>query len=351
MYESTYLQDSRMDATGATGKVLFSTDKGASWNTAHDFGHPVYLVALDPNDANKAYASVVNHAQAAGGIYACGNLGAGTASTWTKLSDPPRTEGHPAVIAVLNDGKIVCTYSGRRDAAGAFTASSGVFIYSPANATWSDVSDPSMRYWTRDIVVDPHDAAQNTWYACVFSGWGGPPNDLGGLFKTVNRGSTWTKINSLHSVSSCTIDPDNGSAMYVTTETNGLWYSPNINATSPTFTLVQSYPFAHPQRVFFNPYKTGEIWVASFGNGMKVGNTGGNAVRAPYSFNGKYSACKTEGRTANIYSLNGTLVRTIDIPHGLSGLLNISPRLPAGVYFIKNPGTGAALIKKVFVVP
>ena len=63
------------------------------------------------------------------------------------------------------------------------------------------------------------------------------------------------------------------------------------------------------------------------------------------------STGKTEGRTATIYSLNGAAVRTIDIPHGLSGLLNISPRLPAGVYFIKNPGAGAALIKKVFVVP
>ena len=351
MYESTYLQDSRMDATGATGKVLFSTDKGATWNTAHDFGLPVYWVALDPNDANKAYASVVNHAQTAGGIYACVNLSAGTASMWTKLSDPPRTEGHPAVIAVLNDGKIVCTYSGRRDAAGAFTASSGVFIYSPANATWADVSDQSMRYWTRDIVIDPHDAAQNTWYACVFSGWGGPPNDLGGLFKTVNRGGTWTKINSLHSVSSCTIDPANGNAMYVTTETNGLWYSPNVNDASPTFILVQSYPFAHPQRVFFNPYKTGEIWVASFGNGMKVGNTGGNAVRTPYSLTGKCSVEKIEGRTATIYSLNGAMVRTIDIPQGFSGLHHILPRLESGVYFVKFHGPENALVGKTIVVP
>jgi hypothetical protein len=35
MYESTYLQDSRIDAPSATGKVMFSTDRGATWNTAH----------------------------------------------------------------------------------------------------------------------------------------------------------------------------------------------------------------------------------------------------------------------------------------------------------------------------
>jgi hypothetical protein len=35
-----------------------------------------------------------------------------------------------------------------------------------------------MRYWTKDVVIDPHDATQNTWYAGVWSGWGGPPNGL-----------------------------------------------------------------------------------------------------------------------------------------------------------------------------
>jgi hypothetical protein len=351
MYESTYLQDSRIDATGAAGKILFSTDKGATWNTVHDFVHPVYWVALDPNNPNTAYASVVNHAQAVGGIYACLNLSAGAGSAWTKLPDPPRTEGHPAVIAVLNDGKVVCTYSGRRDAAGAFTASSGVFVYTPASATWSDVSDPSMRYWTRDIVIDPHDAAQNTWYACVYSGWGGPPNDLGGLFKTVNRGSTWAKINSLHSVSSCTIDPVNGNAIYLTTETNGLWYSPNINSTLPTFTLVQSYPFSHPQRVFFNPYKPGEIWVASFGNGMRAGNISGNAVREPFAFNDKYPASIAKGGTATIYSLNGAVIRTVPMPQGFSGLRNILPRLGAGVYLVRYYSPGNALVTKPIVIP
>jgi hypothetical protein len=26
----------------------------------------------------------------------------------------------------------------------------------------------------------------------------------------------------------------------------------------------------HPMRVFFNPYKTNEVWVASFGGGLRV---------------------------------------------------------------------------------
>ncbi len=146
--------------------------------------------------------------------------------------------------------------------------------YDPTLNSWTDVSHAGMYYWTKDIVVDPNDATQNTWYVGVFSGWGGPPNGLGGLYKTTNRGTTWAKLTStvtIDRVTSCTFDPNNANRIYMTTETNGLWTSANINSVTPTFSLVQSYPFQQPERVFFNPYNTSEMWVSSFGNGMKMG--------------------------------------------------------------------------------
>jgi hypothetical protein len=60
----------------------------------------------------------------------------------------------------------------------------------------------------------------------------------------------------------------------MTTETAGLWVSEDASATSPHFTQVTTYPFRHPTRVFYNPYKPTNIWVASFGNGMRMGITG-----------------------------------------------------------------------------
>jgi len=59
--------------------------------------------------------------------------------------------------------------------------------------------------------------------------------------------------------------------------TDGLWHTSNIHAASPVFTRVASYPFRQPERVFFNPYNTSEVWVTSFGNGLMVGNLGGTA--------------------------------------------------------------------------
>jgi len=278
IYQSTYLQDSRLDVADANGKIVYSTNNGANWTTMKSFGHPVFWLALDPNNQNRLYASVIHYGGGGtgsqGGIWVTENANLLAASTWTKLPNPPRTEGHPACIVVLNDGSVVCTFSGRRNASGAFTASSGVFVYQPSSGTWTDVSHTGMYYWTKDIVIDPNDPAQNTWYAGVFSGWGGPPNGLGGLYRTTNRGANWVKLtgSQFDRVTSITFNPQNTQQAYLTTERQGLWVSNNITATTPTWSLVDNYPFQQPERVFFNPYASNEIWVTNFGNGMKVGS-------------------------------------------------------------------------------
>lgn len=269
IYQSTYLTDARLD--GADGEIRFSTDSGATWPLLHDFANPVIWSAIDPTNTNRMFASVID--SAVGDIYVTTNLNLGAASSWTRCGTPPRTQGHPFNVHVLNDGTVVATYSGRRDAGGVFTNSSGVFVSTNSGASWTDRSHAGMLYWTKDLVIDPHDATQNTWYACVWSGWGGPPNGLGGLYRTTNRGVNWTKINSLDRVSSITIHPSNATEAYLTTETTGLFRTTNLNAGTPTFTSMTNYPFRQPERVFFNPNDENEIWVTSFGHGIRVGET------------------------------------------------------------------------------
>ena len=284
MYQSTRLMDAQLDAADANGKIIYSTDNGKTWKDLHVFNHPVFWITLDPTNPNRAYASVIhyNGGSGIGGIYICNDLQNLASSSWTLLPNPPRTEKHPASIVVLKDGKMVCTYSGRRTSSG-FTASSGVFIYDPSGNSWTDVSDKGMHYWTKDIVLDPNDAQQNTWYVGVFSGWGGPPNGLGGLYKTTDRGASWQRITDpakIDRVTSCTFNPSNPDQIYMTTETQGLWICSNVNAPAPVFTEVLAYPFKQPERVFFNPYNKNEMWVSSFGNGMKVGTVTINGIEA-----------------------------------------------------------------------
>jgi hypothetical protein len=124
-----------------------------------------------------------------------------------------------------------------------------------------------------DIIVDPADASQKTWFTTVYSGWGGPPNGLGGLYKTTDRGNSWVKLtgSQFDRVTSITYNPLAPNQAYLTTETQGLWISNTMNLTTPTWKLVDSYPFRQPEKVFFNPFNQHEMWVTSFGNGMKVG--------------------------------------------------------------------------------
>ncbi len=358
MYQSTRLTDAQLDLADPNGKIIYSTNNGQTWQNLHSFGHPVFWIALDPSNPNRAYASVIHYNGGAGvgGIYMTNNLNLLASSTWTLLPDPPRTEKHPASIVVLNDGKMVCTYSGRRTTN--FTNSSGVFIYNPTGNSWTDVSDAGMHYWTKDIVIDPNDATQNTWYACVFSGWGVNASGLGGLYKTTNRGTNWTKLTgtTIDRVTSMTFNPTNAGEVYLTTEGQGLWVSHNINATTPTFSMVPSYPFQQPERVFFNPYNTSQMWVTSFGNGMKMGtllSTGivdfkeersGISIY-PNPSNGKITVQNTNTLVATIYDTMGKQVAMIDLVKGENNL-DLS-YLPTGIYFMKvNEGMKKLLIEQ-----
>jgi photosystem II stability/assembly factor-like uncharacterized protein len=272
MYQSTHLTDASIGNN--TGAVLFSTNMGVQWETMYDFAYPVIWVELDPVNTNRLFASVISTDMSVAGIYVSTDIQNGPTATWKRLAAPPRTQGHPFNIHPLKDGTLVCTYSGRR--AGSpqeFTASSGVFVSTDAGTSWIDRSDASMDYWTMDLVVDPSDPTQSTWYVGVYSGWGGPPNGLGGLYATTNRGLAWTQLNSDDGVSSCTFNSLNTNELYVTTEGDGLLFSSNIHSASPTLSLVASYPFGQPERVFFNPYNPSQIWVTSFGNGIRIGST------------------------------------------------------------------------------
>ncbi len=367
MYQSTRLRDAQLDATDGEGGIMYSTDNGVNWNNIHTFDHPVFWIAIDPNNANRMYASVIDYSGGGGsmkgGIYVTNDLNNLSASMWTLLSVPPRTEGHPASVIVLNDGKVLCSFSGRMNSSGNFTASSGVFLYDPATTTWTDVSDINMQYWTMDVVVDANDTTQNTWYTGVFTGWGpGANNGQGGLYRTTNRGASWTKLTDtlFTRVTSVTINPKNTSQAYLTTETQGLWVSNNIDAAHPSWSLVYSYPFQHPERVFFNPYDQNEMWVTSFGNGLKVGNlattnvpvfTNGNSSLEVYpnpTTNKVFVILPVSHATNNyisIYNQNGELVNKV-APGTTSKVQIDIHTLPSGVYWISYADKTAKIVKQ-----
>lgn len=289
---SIHMMDYRID--NEDGAILVSSDKGKNWSQLYAFGHPVIWMAIDPNNPTHFYASVVHSSQ--GGIYHSSNSG----SSWRRLATPPRTTGHPFNIHVLNDGTLVATYSGHLNGSGAFRQGSGVFVSTDKGNSWADRSDANMTRWTKDIVIDPHDPAQNTWYACVQSHWGAYPNEVGGIYKTTDRGKSWTRISEHYGVSSIAIHPQNPNIAYICAPggEDGLQYSSNFSCDNPTFTRLDDYPFYHPVRAFINPYQPNEVWVTSFGIGLRKGDLRDNPksdfpAMAP-EFTGAVKSCSVE---------------------------------------------------------
>lgn len=294
-------------------------------------------------------------------VWVTTNLNSLAGSTWVHLANPPRTEGHPACLTVLNDSKVLCTYSGRINTSGAFSASSGVFLYNPGSSSWSDVSNIGMHYWTKDIVLDPTDATQNTWYAGVFTHWGSTASGQGGLYKTTNRGASWTKLtgSTFDRVTSITFDPTNSSRAYLTTETQGLWISNNMSATTPTWSLVNSYLFRQPERVYFNPFNTGEMWVSSFGNGMKIGsnvttsepvvnnfNTGIKVYPNPASNTAHIRLPYQSSLPVSVYNVSGQLVARVILPDNHDDIQIDTDQWAAGMYIVCFNGQSARFIKE-----
>ncbi len=266
LYQSTYLSDAAIEPAYADGHIVTSGDDGASWQLLHDFDLPVVWLVLDANDPETLYASVVHHTE--GGIFVTHNLTSG--ADFTRLPAHPRCEGHPFYLRILDDGTLVSSWSGRIAPDGFFTESSGIFVSEDDGLTWVDRSHANMVRWTKDVVIDPHDPTQNTWFATVFSHWGHWPNEMGGVYRTTDRGFSWEWISDLYRVESLSIDPIVPGSAYASTEIRGLWSTSNLNEAVPLFTLDQSYPFHHPVRLFFNPFDSGEVWSVSYGGGLHV---------------------------------------------------------------------------------
>jgi len=379
MYASTALQDQSIDDPSySDGEVLLSTDKGFTWGIIHDFTRPVYWIAFDPNNPNTMYASIINHKQGLGGIWMTNDLQDGSASAWKQLPAPPRTEGHPAMVIPLKDGKVVCTYSGRLTdysamPAGKFTESSGVFLYDPSSSLWTDVTDTTtMAWYCNDIVVDPNDPSERTWYVGVSSGWGYTdaegnvgPNDQGGLFKTTNRGQSWKKLMSTSDVLSpgggvfsCSFNPNDPNQLYITSVGDGLFVSNNINDTAPTFLPVSSFQFGYPLRPVFNPYDRSELWVTTFGNGIHIGrltsasvaefpDASGETVRLFPNPANDYCMVETESAVPTVLrvrDLLGRNVMAIPIEAGQQSLQIDTKSWNNGLYFVNLGDRMAAKI-------
>ncbi|MCP3930054.1 MAG: hypothetical protein GY705_13250 [Bacteroidetes bacterium] len=271
IYQTHVLTDDELEGRDELGAIWSSNNGGEDWILIHQFDMPILQTAIDANAPNTMYAVAAHPFN--GGIYKTTNLLDNSNAIWEQLPSPENTAGRANTIHVLNDGALICTFSGGQTNQDVFTPTSGVFYSEDGGQNWEDKSAPQMKYYTKSLTIDPHDMNQDRWYVGVFEGWpiGSSSTNAGGLYRTKNRGETWEELGDFYRVESVTVHPENPEIMYVATESEGLWFTENLMTTNPEFQFIEEYPFLHPVRTIFNPFNLEEIWVTSFGNGIRTG--------------------------------------------------------------------------------
>jgi hypothetical protein len=281
-----------------------------------------------------------------GDVYHCVDV-INNPTVWTRLTTPPRTENRALQIIVLNNGDLVAVYGSRDISIStpsfSYSNSSGVFYSNDGGLTWADNNPSTMTKSTVNVEIDRNDPTQSTWLAFVSA-----TGNTGGVFRTTDKGVNWTQVYNLP-VLSGSFHPSLANEMYISTTKNGLVYATNTNTNSFTITPVTSYPFRNPQKVFFNPYNINEVWVTSFGNGIKMGTTTIPSAISENNFNNNeftiypnptnniLNIVLSENISVNkiiIYDLTGKEIKSVSIKINSKDIQTDVSSLPKGIYLL-----------------
>jgi hypothetical protein len=283
---------------GGGGPLAVSSNGGATWTPLVSWSYNGTTVSegtstsLGSNDVvesilidrthptTTAYVLVDGDIDDIGGVYYTTDLQDGVNSVWHKLPDAQRQGNSsqyyetPYSISQLPNGNLVVSYAGY-DISNVWKPCAGVFEY-PINysniggGTWTDTMAgyTNLQQDIRQVYIDPEDSTGNTWYACasIYSVSG-----AAGVWRTTNGGATWTQVFSAEGAQAFVINPVTHEAFVGTW--NGIYYCPNITASSPSFSWLESFPFYNVTSLTLDPFNQSQLWVTTFGGGMWKADT------------------------------------------------------------------------------
>jgi photosystem II stability/assembly factor-like uncharacterized protein len=209
--------------------VYRSTDAGGSFvSLGLEQTHDIPRLAVDPRNPDVCYVAALGHLWGANperGIYKTGDGG----KTWQhalKIDD--KTGACDVVLDPSHPDTVYAGMYARRRTPWSFTGNSesgGIFRSLDAGKTWKKLtSGLPPRTGRIGLTVFPKNP--NILYAVVESDSGGTGRDpfenrstLGGLFRSENRGDTWTRVSDINFrsfyFSRVAVDPENDQRVYL----------------------------------------------------------------------------------------------------------------------------------------
>lgn len=273
-----------------TGGVVVSDDYGATWKTPYTPDSPTGLpnqvcttVVLDPDsppEKRTLYAGVFGEGDDdKAGVYTSTDGG----TTWARLPESPgippnlhiyRLRLHPVTK------ELYCLITGLRGATREtfFKVPGGLWRSADKGATWTHISAGSqLNRWATAFAFDPADP--HTIYLTAATPQGG--TGAGGVYKTINSGTTWFHIlkddrmkviagapDYDHSMA-IAVHPRNPRIILAGTTLHGLLYSMDGGR---FWRRYEAFPFHNAQSITFHPKDPDRIYVTTFGAGVWVGS-------------------------------------------------------------------------------
>ncbi|OGF50859.1 MAG: hypothetical protein A2231_12710 [Candidatus Firestonebacteria bacterium RIFOXYA2_FULL_40_8] len=245
------------------GGAVKSTDYGKTWTsistglpTGSSPCTPATSIVIDPSD-KALYITMFGD-----GVYKSIDKG----NTWTKKSTGLAigANKHVYSVRVHNDGTLFCNIAVRR-IGGLLPDPGGLFKSTNKGETWTNISASCPLYWQMEYDVHPADS--NIIYMGAYG------HGEGGIYKTSNGGTSWSKLTLPVSdplgFSPC-IDPMTPSTVYFTGH-SGTFVSYDSGSTWAELTGI---PYGNTTRVTFDSFKNA-MYFTTFGGGIwKQGNSG-----------------------------------------------------------------------------
>ena len=249
---------SYIDDNYGSGEVVRSTDYGQTWARVST-GLPNAPATAIERDRNDGTLYVVIYGN---GVYKSTNDGA----SWSPT--PAFSVGnnrHVYGLLLHHDGTLFCLITARRVGAMNFPDPGGLFRSTDKGSTWTNIAAGAALYYPTAFDVHPN----NSDMICMGSD-NAPGHAQGGLYMTSNGGTTWSKpampyVDSYNTTAGFApvFDPVNPATLYFCSY-SGIFVSTDTGSTWADF---PGLPFESTHRITFDPARTA-LYVSTFGGGI-----------------------------------------------------------------------------------